>query len=124
MVNTLAAEKQPVGSTIPVEGSTGWADTTMLHAGAKNVNCAYKWLQWSLNPKLQIALAEWFGSVPVVPAACQEQPPGKTDACKVNGFDRFEQVHFWRTPTGRCSKGACVPYNRWVTDYVAIMGGR
>jgi putative spermidine/putrescine transport system substrate-binding protein len=124
MVNALAAEKQPVASTIPSEGSTGWADTTMLHANAKNVNCAYKWLEWSLNPKLQIALAEWFGSVPVVPAACKEPAPGKTDACKVNGFDRFDQVHFWRTPTGNCSKGACVPYSKWVSDYVAIMGGR
>lgn len=124
MVNALAAEKQPVASTIPSEGSTGWADTTMLHADAKNVNCAYKWLEWSLSPKLQIALSEWFGSVPVVPAACKEQAPGKTDACTVNGFDRFDQVHFWRTPTGQCSKGACVPYSRWVTDYVAIMGGR
>jgi putative spermidine/putrescine transport system substrate-binding protein len=124
MVNALTAEKQPVASTIPAEGSTGWADTTMLHAEAKNVGCAYKWLEWSLNPKLQIALSEWFGSVPVVPAACKEAAPGKTDACKVNGFERFEQVHFWRTPTGKCSTGACVPYSKWVSDYVAIMGGR
>jgi putative spermidine/putrescine transport system substrate-binding protein len=124
MVNALAAEKQPVASTIPAEGSTGWADTTMLHVDAKNVNCAYKWMEWSLNPKLQIALSEWFGSVPVVPAACKEAAPGKTDACQVNGFDRFDKVHFWRTPTGQCSKGACVPYSKWVTDYVAVMGGR
>ncbi len=124
MVNALKAEKQPIDSTIPSEGSTGWADTTMLHAEAKHPNCAYKWMEWSLNPKVQIALSEWFGSVPVVPSACKEAAPGKTDACKVNGFDRFEQVHFWRTPTGTCSQGECVPYSQWVTDYVAIMGGR
>jgi len=123
MVNALAAEKQPIASTIPAEGSTGWADTTMLAADAKNVGCAYKWMQWSLDPKLQIALSEWFGSVPVVPAACKEQAPNKSDACKVNGFDRFDQVHFWRTPTGTCSQGTCVPYSKWVTDYVAVMGG-
>ena len=63
MVNALVAEKQPIASTIPEEGSTGWADTTMLHAEAKNVNCAYKWMEWSLGPKVQIALSEWFGSV-------------------------------------------------------------
>lgn len=124
MVNALIAEKQPIASTIPSEGSTGWADTTMLHAEAKHPNCAYKWMEWSLNPKVQISLSEWFGSVPVVPAACKEEAPGKTDACKVNGFDRFEQVHFWRTPTGTCPAGECVPYSQWVTDYVAIMGGR
>jgi putative spermidine/putrescine transport system substrate-binding protein len=125
MANALAAEKQPIASTIPAEGSTGWADTTMLHASAKNPNCAYKWMEWSLNAKLQSALAEWFGSVPVVPAACQEKAPGASDFCKVNGFDRFGEVHFWRTPTAECkSQGTCVPYSRWVTDYIAIMGGR
>jgi len=124
MVNSLIAAKQPAASTIPAEGSTGWADTTMLHADAKHPNCAYKWMEYSLNPQLQIALSEWFGSVPVAPDACKGKPPGGTEACKVNGIDRFEQVHFWRTPTGSCSQGACVPYSRWVTDYVAVMGGR
>ncbi len=123
MVNALVAEKQPIASTIPAEGSTGWADTTMLHADAKHPVCAYAWMNWSLNPKVQIALSEWFGSVPVVPDACKEEAPGKTDACKVNGIERFDQVHFWRTPTGQCSQGECVPYSQWVTDYVAIMGG-
>jgi putative spermidine/putrescine transport system substrate-binding protein len=123
MVNALVADKQPIASTIPAEGSTGWADTTMLHADAKHPNCAYKWMQWSLTPQVQIALAEWFGSVPVVPAACKVKPPHGADACAVNGFDRFAQVHFWRTPTGACKQGACVPYAKWVTDYVAIRGG-
>jgi len=123
MVNALVGEKQPVASTIPEEGSTGWADTTMLHAEAKHPNCAYKWMEHSLKPEVQIALAEWFGSVPVVPAACKTKPPKGSDACAVNGFDRFDQVHFWRTPTGKCKQGTCVPYSKWVTDYVAIMGG-
>lgn len=125
MANALAAEKQPIASTIPAEGSTGWADTTMLHANAKNPVCAYKWMEWSLDTKLQSALAEWFGSVPVVPEACKVAAPGGLDVCKVNGFERFAEVHFWRTPTAECkSQGACVPYSRWVTDYIAIMGGR
>jgi putative spermidine/putrescine transport system substrate-binding protein len=124
-VNSLKAEKQPVDSVIPAEGSTGWADTTMLHADAKNPTCAYRWMEWSLNPKLQSALAEWFGSNPVTPAACKEKAPGGSDFCKGNGFERFAQIHFWRTPTAKCAtQGSCVPYSRWVTDYIAIMGGR
>jgi putative spermidine/putrescine transport system substrate-binding protein len=123
MVNGLVDEKQPVASTIPAEGSTGWADTTMLHAEAKHPNCAYKWMEWSLSPQVQISLAEWFGSVPVVPDACKLKPPKGSEACKVNGFDRFDQVHFWRTPTGTCKQGTCVPYSKWLADYVAIMGG-
>lgn len=122
MVNALVAEKQPIASTIPNEGSTGWADTTMLHSEAAHPNCAYKWMEWSLNPKLQISLSEWFGSAPVVPTACKEKAPHGTDACTINGFDRFDKVHFWRTPTAQCKQGTCVPYSKWVTDYVAIMG--
>ncbi len=125
MVNALKGEKQPVDSVIPQEGTTGWADTTMLHANAKNPVCAYKWMEHSLNKDLQASLAEWFGSNPVVPEACKTKAPGGTDFCKTNGFERFGQVHFWKTPVAKCaSQGTCVPYSRWTQDYIAVMGGR
>jgi putative spermidine/putrescine transport system substrate-binding protein len=124
-VNALKAENQPIDSTIPAEGSTGWADTTMMHADAKHPNCAYRWMEWSLNPNLQASLAEWFGSNPVVPAACKTKAPGGSDFCTTNGFDRFAQIHFWKTPVSKCgTQGTCVPYSRWTTDYIAVMGGR
>ena len=49
-----------------------------------------------------------------------------TDAgCATNGFDKFDQIHFWRTPEASCAtQGTCVPYSRWATDVVAVMGGR
>ena len=50
-VNLLKSEKQPIASTIPEEGATGWADTTMMHADAPHPNCAYKWLEHSLEPE-------------------------------------------------------------------------
>jgi putative spermidine/putrescine transport system substrate-binding protein len=124
-VNTLVANKQPIASTIPSEGATGWADTTMLHAQAKHPNCAYKWLNWSLTPKVQGDVAAWFGSVPVVPAACNDNALLGPEGCKTNGMDQFDKIHFWRTPEATCaSQGTCVPYSRWTTDYVAVMGGR
>ena len=43
----------------------------MMHADAKHPNCAYKWLEHSLSPKVQGDVAAWFGSVPAVPAACK-----------------------------------------------------
>ena len=70
-VNLLQFNKQPIASVFPKEGATGWADTTMLAANAPHPNCAYKWMEHSLDPKLQGDLAAWFGSVPVVPAACK-----------------------------------------------------
>ncbi|MDB5585211.1 MAG: spermidine/putrescine transporterubstrate-binding protein, partial [Devosia sp.] len=59
-VNTLIASKQPVASTIPAEGATGWADTTMLAADAAHPNCAYAWMEHSLDPKVQGDVAAWF----------------------------------------------------------------
>jgi putative spermidine/putrescine transport system substrate-binding protein len=125
-VNTLVANKQPVASTVPAEGATGWADTTMMHAQAKHPNCAYKWMEWSISSKVQGDVASWFGSLPVVPTACTGNDLLGVEGCKNNGFDNFDKIHFWRTPEAKCaSQGdACVPYSRWATDYVAIMGGR
>jgi putative spermidine/putrescine transport system substrate-binding protein len=115
-----------VSSVIPVEGVTGWADTTMMHVDAPHPNCAYKWLEWSLNPKLQGDLASWFGSVPAVPAACKGNALLTDTGCATNGFDNFDKIWFWRTPTAECSdgKGGCVPYSKWVEAYVGIISGQ
>ena len=123
-VNTLVANKQPVASVVPAEGATGWADTTLLATNAKHPNCAYKWMEWSLNAKVQGDVAAWFGSVPAVPAACQGNALLGDTGCATNGFDNFDRIRFWRTPEAACAQGACVPYSRWATDYVAVMGGR
>ncbi|WP_404837214.1 ABC transporter substrate-binding protein [Aeromonas media] len=123
--NALIADKQPIATTVPKEGVTGWADTSMVHSEAKHLTCAYQWLEHSLNNKLQGDLASWFGSVPVVPAACEGNALLGKEGCKTNGIDNFDKVHFWRTPVSQCkSQGTCVPYYRWVSDYIAILGGR
>lgn len=124
-VNILTSQKAPVASVLPVEGATGWADTTMMHADAPHPNCAYKWLEHSINPKLQGDLAAWFGSVPVVLAACEGNELLGSEGCQTNGLGNFERIHFWRTPVTKCkSQEQCVPYYRWVTDYIAVLGGR
>jgi putative spermidine/putrescine transport system substrate-binding protein len=124
-VNTLQANKQKIGSIVPKEGATGWADTTMMHVNAKHPNCAYKWMEWSLNPKVQGDVAAWFGSVPASPKGCTASTLLGKEGCATNGFQNFDKIAFWKTPTTQCkSQGTCVPYTRWVTDYVAIMGGK
>jgi putative spermidine/putrescine transport system substrate-binding protein len=124
-VNLLRSKEQPIASVVPQEGATGWADTTMMHVEAPHPNCAYLWLEWSINPKLQGDLAAWFGSVPVVPAACKGNALLGDEGCTTNGFEEFDRIHFWRTPRAQCpSQGECVPYYRWVTSYIAVLGGR
>ena len=123
-VNTLIAAKQPIASTIPAEGATGWADTTMMEADAAHPNCAYMWLEHSLDPKVQGDVAAWFGSLPSVPAACKASDLLGADGCTTNGYDNFDKIKFWKTPVAKCEAGTCVPYYRWVSDYVAVIGGR
>ena len=125
-VNLLKSKSAPIDSTVPAEGATGWADTTMLHADAEHPNCAYLWLEHSLAPKVQGDLAAWFGSVPSVPAACKGNELLTDEGCATNGIDDFAKIHFWRTPVAKCASqsAGCVPYYRWVTDYIAILGGR
>ncbi len=126
-VGMLVADKQPVASTIPSEGATGWADTTMLATDAAHPNCAYKWMEHTLNSNLQSDLSVWFGSNPVVAEACTDKSGMQTkEGCTANGMDDFAKIHFWTTPTANCAQGdgACVPYYRWVSDYIGVIGGR
>jgi putative spermidine/putrescine transport system substrate-binding protein len=124
-VNLLVADKKPIASVVPEEGATGWADTTMMHAEAPHPNCAYMWLEHSINPKLQGDLAAWFGSVPVVLDACKGNELLGDAGCATNGLGDFEKISFWRTPVSKCeTQETCVPYYRWVTDYIAVLGGR
>ena len=126
-MNLLVGGGAPIASTIPVEGATGWADTTMMSIDSPNPNCAYMWLEHSINPKLQGDLAAWFGSVPSVLAACEGNELLGESGCETNGLGNFDRIAFWRTPTATCADGrgdVCIPYYEWVTNYIAVIGGR
>jgi putative spermidine/putrescine transport system substrate-binding protein len=124
-VNLLKGEGQPIASTIPQEGATGWADTTMMHADAANPNCAYLWMEHTLSSNLQSDLAVWFGANPSVPAACTDgRGMATAETCTANGLDDFDKIKFWTTPVSSCPQGECVPYYRWVSDYIGVIGGR
>ncbi len=125
-VNLLQGDKQPIASTIPQEGATGWADTTMMHVDAANPNCAYMWMEHTLSSNLQSDLSVWFGAVPSVPAACTDgRGMQNAEGCAKNGLSDFDKIKFWTTPVSKCaSQGECVPYYRWVSDYIGVIGGR
>ncbi|MTJ05996.1 MAG: ABC transporter substrate-binding protein [Sediminimonas qiaohouensis] len=125
-VGLLQADDVPVASVIPQEGATGWADTTMLHAEAEHPNCAYKWFEHQLSSNLQSDLSVWFGAVPSVPEACSDGSGMQTqEGCDANGLSKFDKIKFWRTPVANCeSQDECVPYYRWVSDYIGVIGGR
>ena len=124
--NLLQGDGAPIASVIPEEGVTGWADTTMMHVDSENPNCAYMWMEHTLSSNLMSDLSVWFGANPGVPAACTDGRGMQTaEGCTKNGMDDFDKVRFWTTPVTRCeSQEECVPYYRWVSDYIGVIGGR
>ena len=110
-----------VETAVPAEGASGWADTTMLTSRAKHPNCAYRWMEWSLNATVQGDVAAWLSSVPVVPAACEVNPKLGPERCDSHGLAAFDALWFRRTPEAACAAGACVGPERWSADYAALL---
>jgi putative spermidine/putrescine transport system substrate-binding protein len=124
--NLLQADKVKVDTVLPKEGSTGWSDTWMIHAKAKNPNCAYMWLNHIISPKANAGVAEWFGEAPSNAKACAET--SAKDHCEIYHADDeayFDQIAYWTTPTKECGddRGAvCKDYSEWVAAWTEVKG--
>ncbi len=96
----------------------------MMATKAAHPNCAYMWLEHSIDPKVQGDVASWFGSNPAVPAGCTSSDLLGPDGCKTNGYDNFGKIAFWKTPIADCGNGQtnCVTYDKWVEAFTAIVG--
>ena len=123
-VNLLKAEGAAGRPTIPEEGATGWADTTMMQADAAHPNCAYLWMEHSLSPNLQSDLSVWFGSNPVVPAACTDGSGSRPRRAAPPTASTTSTHPLLDDAGGELRQGECVPYYRWVSDYIGVIGGR
>jgi putative spermidine/putrescine transport system substrate-binding protein len=126
IANLLKADKVPVRTVLPKEGSTGWSDTWMLASKAKHPNCMMKWMNWIESPKINAQVAEWFGEAPANLKACKET--ADPNHCKIfHAGDKqyYDRVKFWATPTKNCRDGrgnVCVDYNQWVQAWTDIKG--
>lgn len=119
--------KVKVTATVPKEGSTGWSDTWMVAAKAKHPNCAYKWLDWVISPKVNAQIAQWFGEAPAQSLSCSQD--GMAEHCKTFHADDeayTKTISFWTTPTKQCLDGrtdtTCVDYAAWTQAWSSIKG--
>jgi len=122
-VSALKGTKFPIGSTIPSEGATGWADTWMLAAKAPHPNCAYMWLRYISTPKVQAEQAVNYGETPDNKLACpfmDQIQKGSCDIYHANSPEAyFKTIELWKTPLATCDNGKqdCVPYADWVSAW-------
>jgi putative spermidine/putrescine transport system substrate-binding protein len=122
-VSTLKAANFPIGTTIPSEGATGWADTWMLAAKAPHPNCSYLWMQYISTPKVQAQQAVTYGETPDNKLACAEMDKLQAGSCAEYHANApqsyFDAISLWKTPLATCDNGQnnCVPYAQWVSAW-------
>jgi len=124
--NVLAADKAPVKTTLPKEGSTGWSDTWMISTKAKHPNCMYMWMDWIISPKANAQVAEWFGEAPSNSKSCAETADKNHCATfHATDEDYFSKVAYWNTPVADCGDDrgkVCKDYSAWVQAWTEIKG--
>ncbi|MDN3260748.1 ABC transporter substrate-binding protein [Streptomyces sp. CSDS2] len=127
IANLTASEGAKVKALVPEEGSTGWSDTWMVSSKAKHPNCAYKWLDWIISPKVNAQVAEYFGEAPANSRACAETTDENFCATYHAADEGYwKKIAFWNTPVEQCLDGrrdvTCVPYAEWVPAWTGIKG--
>jgi putative spermidine/putrescine transport system substrate-binding protein len=126
IANLLGADKVPVKTILPKEGSTGWSDTWMISSKAQHPNCAYKWMNWIISPKVNAQVAEWFGEAPADEKSCQQtSDPNHCKIFHAGDSSYYDRVAFWTTPRSACgdSRGnVCTDYSKWVQAWTEIKG--
>jgi putative spermidine/putrescine transport system substrate-binding protein len=125
---TLKAAGAKVADTIPREGATGWADSWMLSAKSKHVNCAYKFMAYVSTPQVQAQQALFFGETPANLKACDAMNKAEPDSCAKYHLNEagtyIKQIKFWKTPQQTCGDGSkdCTGYNLWQQKWQEIKG--
>jgi putative spermidine/putrescine transport system substrate-binding protein len=128
--NVLSAAEQPVGVTLPEEGSTGWSDTWMIASEAEHPNCMYMWMNHMLAPETSAAATVWFGEAPTSEAACEaaeEISPGHCETFHATDEVYFDQIWYWSTPQADCGDDnddtTCKTNDDWIQAWAEITGG-
>jgi putative spermidine/putrescine transport system substrate-binding protein len=128
IANLITADKVAVKAIKPPEGATGWSDTWMINSKTKHLNCAYKWLDYIVSPKVNDAVAEWFGEAPGNAKACavSEAAQANCDTFYAADTAYWTDVHYWQTPEAKCVDGrtdkTCKSFDDWVQAWQEIKG--
>jgi spermidine/putrescine-binding protein len=95
MTNQLRQAKFPAGETIPKEGTTAWADHWVLTKGAKNLDAAYAWLEYTAQPFTQKLLYDVTAYIVANPAAKSYMSPEQATSQR-DIADYGSKVNFWQ----------------------------
>ncbi len=129
MVNLMQAEGSPIAGVLPDEGSTGWSDTWMIAANAKNPNCMYMWMDHMASAEANGQATVWFGESPTSQAACdyaETLSPGHCELTHAADEAYYSKIWYWSTPQADCadtdSATTCKDQDAWVAAWTALRG--
>ena len=120
-------EDVPVEAVLPDEGSTGWSDTWMIGADAKNPNCGYR--GWTTSPARR-RRRPWRSTSarPRPTPRPATSPPTRSfcDAYHATDAAYADQIHYWTTPIEQCLDGrtdvTCTDYGDWTQAWTEVKG--
>ena len=95
MTNQLRQAGFPAGETIPEEGTTAWADHWMLTRGAKNLDAAYAWLEYTAQPFTHKLVFDVTAYIMANPSAKSYMTPEQA-ATQRDIADYGTKVNFWQ----------------------------
>ncbi|HEV7811714.1 MAG TPA: ABC transporter substrate-binding protein [Leifsonia sp.] len=126
VIRNAIGDGAPVEVVLPEEGATGWSDTWMIAAEAKNPNCAYAWLNYIASPEANAQATEYFGEAPSNEAACAFRSEGSCETFHAGDEEYAAQIWYWSTPIAECLDGRtdveCTDYSQWTTAWQEIKG--
>jgi putative spermidine/putrescine transport system substrate-binding protein/spermidine/putrescine transport system substrate-binding protein len=95
MTSQLRQAKFPAGETIPREGTTAWADHWVLTKGAKNLDAAYAWLEYTAQPFTQKLLYDVTACIVANPGAKSYMSPAQAATQRdISGYG--SKVNLWQ----------------------------
>jgi putative spermidine/putrescine transport system substrate-binding protein len=128
-VGLMQAEGSPIAGVVPDEGSTGWSDTWMIAAKAKNPNCMYMWMDHMASAEANGQATVWFGESPTSQAACdyaETLSPGHCELTHATDEAYYSKIWYWSTPQADCADTdaatTCKDQDAWVAAWTALRG--
>ena len=123
-VDILARAGRKVAAADPAQGTTGAVSFWLMSAQARDPNCMYKWLAWSLTPRVQQQVAEWNGTAPVNPDACARLGRATCGRYHVADQAYLNEVAFAHLPGTDCGNGKrdCTGWAAWLNAWKSIAG--
>jgi putative spermidine/putrescine transport system substrate-binding protein len=129
MANLLQAEGEPVMTTKPSEGTTGWSDTWMIASDAEHPNCMYMWMNHMMSADANAQATVWFGEAATSEEACEVAEgisPGHCDLTHATDEAYWENVWYWATPREDCGDDddatTCVDQDGWTEAWNNLRG--